>query len=66
MARSRAEPRGRPRGEAAGLREIAATLCGAHGLGWTDERAAGVSATMAEPERLVVRISAERRWPDDA
>ena len=58
---------GKAEGKAEGLREIVAALCGAHGLGWSDARAALVSAmSVTELERLVVRISADRRWPDDA
>lgn len=65
------EARGKASGEAAGkadgLRAALHALCRAHGIDWTDERAANVRALDTDTlERLIVRISAERRWPDDA
>jgi hypothetical protein len=39
----------------------------AHGLGWSAARAENVACLSCEGlERLIVRISAERRWRDDA
>ncbi len=39
----------------------------AHGLGRSAARAENVACLSCEDlERLIVRISAERRWPDDA
>ena len=55
------------KGRAEGLRAVLAALCREHGIAWTEIRAANAAALDAETlERLVVRVSAERRWPDDA
>ena len=55
------------KGKAEGLRAELAALCREHGIAWTEVRAANAAALDAETlERLVVRVSAERRWPDDA
>lgn len=54
-------------GKAEGVRAVLATLCREHGIPWTDARAANVAALdEATLERLIVRVIAERRWPDDA
>ena len=54
-------------GKAEGLRAVLVALCREHGIAWTQSREANVSALDADTlERLVVRVIAERRWPDDA
>jgi hypothetical protein len=54
-------------GKAEGKAEVVRALCEAHGLGWDALRASVVARLSgADLERLVVRISAERRWPEDA
>ena len=61
------EAKGVAAGKAEGLRTVLIALCRAHGIEWTDARAANVTALDTDTlERLIVRVSAERRWPDDA
>ncbi|MBN8613659.1 MAG: hypothetical protein J0L92_23895 [Deltaproteobacteria bacterium] len=64
---ARGEAKGVAAGKAEGLRTVLIALCRAHGIEWTDARAANVAALDTDTlERLIVRVSAERRWPDDA
>lgn len=58
---------GKAEGKAEGLRAVLVTVCRQHGIDWTDARAANIAALDAETlEGLLVRLIAERRWPDDA
>ncbi len=58
---------GKAEGKVEGVRGVLITLCREHGIPWTEARAQNVAALDAETlERLVVRVIAERRWPDDA
>ncbi len=58
---------GKAEGRLEGLRVAVEVLCRAHGVEWDARRASVVSALDVEAlEQLLARVSADRRWPDDA
>lgn len=58
---------GKAEGRVDGLRVAVEVLCRAHGIEWSARRASTVSALDLDAlEQLLARISADRRWPDDA
>jgi hypothetical protein len=58
---------GKAEGRVEGLRVAVEVLCRAHAIDWSARRASTVNALDLEAlEQLLARISADRRWPDDA